>query len=71
MSLYYGGFVLNQIIKILLAGVRQQGITGYDFIARLNSNALLILLFGTNGEVQHLPLTVNSIQMKMTAALFY
>jgi uncharacterized delta-60 repeat protein len=64
VSIYYGGFGLQNDHKILIAGVRQTGTTGYDFVARLNVDGSVDSSFGTSGEVQHLPLTVNSIQMK-------
>ncbi len=65
LSIFYGAFGLESSDhKILLAGVRQESNSGYNFIARLNANGTTDSSFGTNGEVRNLPLTPNSIQMK-------
>ncbi|MBV9960897.1 MAG: hypothetical protein JO072_01505 [Parafilimonas sp.] len=64
LSIYYGGFGLQTDHKILLAGVRQFSTSGYDFIARLKTDGSADSSFGDKGEVQHLPVTPTSIQMK-------
>ena len=64
VTIFYGAFGIESDHKILLAGVRQQGSTGYNFIARLKANGKIDSSFGVNGEVQKLPLTPMCIQMK-------
>ncbi len=60
-TIYYGGLGVQANHKVLIAGVRQFSTSGYDFIARLNMDGSVDSSFGSNGEVQNLPLTVNSI----------
>ncbi|MEP6465515.1 MAG: T9SS type A sorting domain-containing protein [Parafilimonas sp.] len=64
LSLFYGGFGIESDHKILVCGVRQQTTSGYDFIARLKYDGTIDSSFGINGEIQKLPITANSIQMK-------
>ncbi len=64
ISLFYGGFAVESDHRILLAGVKQQSTSGYDFIARLKTDGTIDSSFGRYGEVKHLPLTVTSVQMK-------
>lgn len=64
LTIYYGGLAVQGDGKILIAGLRQSGTTGYYLAARINTNGSTDNSFGTNGEVQGLPLNVNSIQIK-------
>lgn len=63
-SLFYGCFELQQDGKIILGGVRQEGITGYNFAARLLVNGNKDNSFGINGESRQLPITPMSASAK-------
>lgn len=63
LTIYYGGLAVQGDGKIVIAGLRQIGPGGY-LAARLNTNGSTDISFGTNGEVQNLPLNINSIQIK-------
>lgn len=63
-SIFYGCFELQKDGKIILGGVRQEGITGYNFAARLLTNGTRDSTFGINGEARQLPITPMSAAAK-------
>lgn len=63
-TIFYGCFELQKDGKIILGGVRQEGITGYNFAARLTSNGTRDSTFGINGEARQIPITPMSASAK-------
>lgn len=63
-TIFYGCFELQKDGKIILGGVRQEGITGYSFAARLTANGKRDSTFGINGEVRQIPITPMSASAK-------
>ncbi len=63
-TIFYGCFELQKDGKIIFGGVRQEGITGYNFAARLNANGSRDSSFGINGEARQIPITPMSASAK-------